>query len=564
MRLILLLLFLASFIPVTEQTSIPSKVPSNKIPFCYGATNEVIELNDSISPHLYIGLGDYHFSVSTKNNMAAKFFDQGLSLYYGFNHPEALRSFKEAAKNDSTLAMAYWGQALCLGPNINMPMDLAENQKAYNLIQKALKLSEKATPKEKAYIAALSIRYSTQLNKRVELDNSYAMAMKELVKQFPNDADALALYAEALMDLHPWDFWQKDGQPQPWTPEITATLEKALSINSSHIGANHFYIHAVEASPMPAKAIASASRLGSLAPGAGHLVHMPSHIYIHVGEFHKGSAVNIKAINIDKESIKNGMLSVAYPEHNIHFLYTTLTLEGKSKEALMYAELLKNSIPANMLEDANYGGMMQNMYASPLYAMVRFGKWNEILKQKEPSGKYPLLRGIFHYAVGMAYVKTNRLDSVLKHHAALLGLLSEKKTEALVVWQTNTTKNLLEIAANLLEGEFYAAKKDYPKALIPLQNAIKGEDALFYDEPADWPNPTRNNYGAVLLEAGRAAEAEAIYREALKQYPENGWALIGLYNTLTLQQKTTEAVATKNRFDKAFVNADITLKSSRF
>ncbi|POY37096.1 hypothetical protein C3K47_08550 [Solitalea longa] len=563
MKPYLLILPLALLFSGAKKTVLPKEPVKSTIPFCYGSANTNLTLIDSVPPILYLGLGDYHFPVSSKNEIASKYIDQGFKLYYAFNHPEAYRSFREAARLDSSLALAYWGQALCLGPNINMPMDDSKTLTTFQLIQRAIRLSEKSSPKEKAFIKALSKRYTEKPGKRVELDNAYASAMRVLIKEYPNDADALALCAEALMDLHPWNFWKSNGEPQPWTQEIVSTLEKAIAINPAHIGANHFYVHALEASPMPAKALGSASKLRSLAPEAGHLVHMPSHIYIHIGEYADGSLVNKQAIDIDAKSLKNGMQSVAYPEHNIHFLYTTLTLEGNSKEALLYAEKVKESIPFEALNDPLYGGSSQNLYASPLYAMVRFGKWNEILKQKEPARKQLLLRGIYHYAVGMAYVRTNQLDSVLKHHAALLGIISRKEADTTVVWQTNTIKRLLEIAANVLEGEFYAAKKDYPKALIPLQKAVKQEETLFYGEPSDWPNPVKNNYGAVLVEAGRAKEAESIYNAALKQYPENGWSLIGLYNALTAQQKTNESAVVKKRFDKAFKNADITLKNSR-
>lgn len=532
------------------------------IPLCYGFS---IDLADTTKPALYNGLGMYNFKVTTKNEWAAKYFNQGLILYYGFNHPEAYRSFKEAARLDPEMAMAYWGQALSMGPNINMPMDPTKTAEVYELVQKALSLKSKASEKEQAYIDAISKRYNNDPKAdRAQLDKDYAAAMKQVKEKFSTDPDVITLYAESLMDIHPWDFWTLDGKPKPWTNEIVELLEKVLSQNPSHVGANHFYIHAVEASDKPARALPSADRLTTLIPGAGHLVHMPSHIYVQTGQYNKGSLVNVEAIAVDKKNLKDGMNSVAYPEHNIHFLYTTLALEGKSKEAMENARLLKNTIPPEFLDDPLFAGYAQHLYSTYLFAMVRFGLWNDILKEKAPAEKYHYQQGLYHYARGMAFARTNKIDSVLKEHSAILGIISTKEMQELAIFQTNTASKLLQIAADVLEGEFYAAKKDYAKALLPLQKAIKQEDELVYNEPFDWPNPVRNNYGAILVEANRFDEAVDVYNTALKEYPDNGWALYGLYQALKGENKTSDAESAKKKYDKAFAASDLKLISSRF
>ncbi|AFD08755.1 tetratricopeptide repeat protein [Solitalea canadensis] len=546
---------------IISKESLQTKAPSS-IPLCYGFS---IDMADTSRPALYNGLGMHHLKVSTKNDFAAKYFNQGIILYYGFNHPEAYRSFKEAARLDPEMAMAYWGQALSMGPNINMPMDPTKTEEVYQLVQKALSLKGKSTETEQAYIDAIAKRYSKDPKAdRVQLDKDYAAAMKLVKEKYPSDLDALTLYAESLMDIHPWDFWTAEGKPKPWTNEIVETLETVLKKDPSHVGANHFYIHAVEASDKPGRGLASADRLQTLVPGAGHLVHMPSHIYVQTGQYDKGSSVNREAISVDTKSLKDGMKSVAYPEHNIHFLYTTLALEGKSKEALANARLLQKSIPPEFLDDPLFSGYAQHLYSTYYFAMVRFGLWDDILKEKAPAEKYKYLQGLYHYAKGMAYVKTNKPDSVLKEHSELLGLIAAKEMQELAIWQTNTASKLLQIAADVLEGEFYAAKKDYSKALLPLQKAIKQEDALVYNEPFDWPNPVRNNYGAILLENNRFTEAESVYNKALKKYPDNGWSLFGLYQTLKAENKTSEAEIIKKRYDKAFANSDLKLTSSRF
>ncbi|UKJ07734.1 tetratricopeptide repeat protein [Solitalea lacus] len=533
------------------------------IPICFGGPK--FSLNtDTIPPILYTGLGNYHFPTSTKDERAAKYFDQGLTLYYAFNHAEAGRSFKEAAKLDENMAMAYWGQALCMGPNINMPMDTSKSAEVFALTQKAFSLMDKCNEKEKALIDAITKRYNIYPNvDRSFLDKAYAGAMKKITETYPTDNDIAALYAEALMDLHPWDFWQKDGSPQPWTNEILTILENIFSRNPQHIGANHFYIHAVEASPNPSRALASANRLQTLVQGAGHLVHMPSHIYIQTGQYEEGTKANKFAISVDEKNLKDGMLSVAYPEHNIHFLYSTLTLERKSKEALTYAQKVKESIPEAFLADPIFAGYAQNLYATPVYALVRFGKWDEILKLKEPPKEFPFLRGLYHYAAGMANARLNRIEMATEHQAVLQSLVSEKTVKELIIFQTNTAAKLLTISAYVLEGEINASKKDYNKALPALKTAMELEEDLYYNEPADWPNPVKNNYGAVLLEAGRSREAEEVYLKALKKFPENSWALTGLFNSQIAQQKGTAAMETKKRLEKANASADFVLSSSR-
>jgi tetratricopeptide (TPR) repeat protein len=371
----------------------------------------------SIAPSLD-GMGDLNHPVTTSNEMAQRFFNQGLVLSYGFNHKEAERSFREAARLDPNCAMAYWGIALVLGPNINAAMDDEAVQPAYEATRKALELAPGASKKEQAYIQAVSKRYVDHAVEDLSsLDKAYAQAMGEVARQFPDDPDAVVLYAEALMDLHPWDFWEKDGQPKPWTPKIVATLEGALKKWSQHPGANHFYIHTVEASHQPDRAMVNADRLGSLVPGAGHLVHMPAHIYIRTGRYHDGSEANERAIESDDAYItqcrSQGIYPLAYHPHNWHFLWATASFEGRSKRAIEAARTLTTKVSQPMMREAGYG-TLQHYYIIPMYALVKFGKWNEILNEPAPPEDLLYPTGVWHFARGMANTRTGQLKEAAK------------------------------------------------------------------------------------------------------------------------------------------------------
>ena len=359
------------------------------------------------------GMGDLHHAITTKSEMAQRFFDQGLVLSYAFNHKEAERSFREAARLDPDCAMAYWGAALVLGPNINAAMADAEILNAYSAIQKALSLAPKANEKEQAFINALSKRYAENPPAdRMPLDEAYAEAMREVAQKYPDDPDAAALLAEALMDLHPWKYWELDGSPKPWTPEIVSTLESGLQKWPKHPGFNHFYIHAVEASPNPERAMVNADLLGNLAPNAGHLVHMPAHIYIRTGRYYDAILANERAIAADSSYITQchaqGMYPVMYVPHNHHFLSVAATFGGNSAKALDAARHMAMHQDQKLMREPGYG-TLQHYMMIPLYAMIKFGKWNEILQEAKPDSDllYPL--GVWHFSRGMAYTRTNQL-----------------------------------------------------------------------------------------------------------------------------------------------------------
>jgi len=514
------------------------------------------------------GMGDLHFAVATKNEMAQRFFNQGLVLSYAFNHKEAERAFREAARLDPDCAMAHWGAALVLGPNINAAMDNAENANAYAALQKALALAPKASEKEQAFINALSKRYAeTPPDSRAALDEAYAAAMRNLAQKYPDDADAAALFAEAAMDLHPWKYWEKDGQAKPWTPEIVSTIESGLQKWPKHPGLNHFYIHAVEASSEPGRATASAELLRELVPAAGHLVHMPAHIFIRTGRYHDAVVANERAIAADSSYMTQchaqGMYPVAYVPHNHHFLSAAATFGGNSEKALMSAHHMAMNQDRKLMREPGYG-TLQHYMMIPLYAMIKFGKWEDILKEAAPDSDLLYPRGVWHFSRGMGYTRSNQPDNAAQELAKLKIIAADSSLMKVTIWDINTTFDLLQIATAVLSGELAAGKRDFAPAIAHLKRAVEVEDNLTYDEPPPWYTPARHNLGAVLLEAGRAAEAQKVYEDDLKKYPENGWALFGLQQSLLAQNKTAEADAAKKRLDQAWSGADVTLAASRF
>ena len=531
------------------------------------AKPKVDETRGRLAP-LLEGMGDLHFAVTTKDTMAQRFFNQGLVLSYAFNHKEAERAFLEAARLDPDCAMAYWGAALVLGPNINAAMDAAENATAYAAIQKAVALAPPASAKEQAFINALAQRYAaTPPDSRAALDEAYANAMREVAQKYPDDADAAALFAEAAMDLHPWKYWEKDGQPKPWTPEIVSTIESGLQKWPQHPGLNHFYIHAVEASAEPARAMASAELLRDLVPAAGHLVHMPAHIFIRTGRYHDAVVANERAIAADSSYITQchaqGMYPVTYVPHNHHFLSAAATFGGNSEKALMAAQHMAMNQDRQLMRKPGYG-TLQHYMMIPLYAMIKFGQWEDILKEAAPDSDLLYPQGVWHFSRGMAYTRTNQLDKVAQELEKLKRIAADSSLMKVTIWDINTTFDLLQIAAAMLSGELAAQHRDFATAIKHLQRAVALEDNLTYDEPPPWYTPARHNLGAVLLEAGRAVEAQKVYEADLQKYPENGWALFGLQQSLLAQKKNAEAAAAKKRLDQAWAGADVTLASSRF
>lgn len=510
-------------------------------------------------------LGKYGMKVSTSNDRAQLFFNQGINLYYGFNHLEAYRSFKEVARLDPDCAMAYWGQALSLGPNINLPMNPADTETVYQALQKAIALSNKASLKEQALIQALSKRYTEQaLQDRKPLDQAYADAMQAVANQHPYDPDVITLYAEALMDLHPWDFW-KEGKAQPWTAKPVELIASVILKYPDHPGANHLNIHILEASPDPDKAVASADRLRNLVPGAGHLVHMPSHIYIRVGRYIEGVEANERAVKTDEEYITQCKVQGVYPlfyyPHNYHFLLACTQMAGMSNKSAETAEALRKNIPIEMLNVPDFV-TLQHWYAMPWFNMVRFGKWDEILAITEPQDSFKHVKGVWHYARGMAFTRTNKLPEAKNELTSLKKLMTDPFME-MTIAGFNSFRNVMSIGVHLLEAEIEASEKHYDKAIQLLTEAVRIEDNLLYQEPPDWYHPARQVLGGILLEAKKPALAEQRFREDLKIYRNNGWSLYGLYQSLEAQGKIKEAQEVKREFDKAFAKADIELKSSR-
>jgi len=523
---------------------------------------------EQIAP-LLEGMGEHGFTISSEDELAAIYFNQAIALTYGFNHLEAGRSFKQVTLLDEQAAIAYWGQALVLGPNINAGMEPDAVLPAYQLIQKAKSLKEHASGLEADLIDALVVRYSQDetLSDRAELDRAYADAMRKVLAKYPDDPNVRTLLASALMNLHPWDYWYADGRPKPWTSEILDVLEGGLEKNPRHAGLIHYYIHAVEASKKPERAMAGADILGELVPGAGHLVHMPSHIYIRTGKYHKGVLANEQAVKVDNNYItqcrQQGIYPLAYVPHNRHFLWAVATLEGSSEKAIKAAEHMSKHIDKELMRAPGLS-TLQHYWVTPMYAYVRFGKWDKIFNTPKPGDDllYPL--GVWHYARGIAFTAEGDFESANKELQALKKIGSRKdELQQITVWETNDAWHILKIAALALEGEYLARSGEVSKSLAPFRQAIELEENLNYNEPSDWHYPVRQSLGAVLLENGNAQEAERVYRADLENYPENGWSLFGLYKSLVAQGKTKEAEQVKQRFEKAWQWADFELKASR-
>ena len=509
-------------------------------------------------------LGNHQFPVSTKNKQAQLFMNQGLNLSYAFNHAEAARAFREAARQDPNLAMAYWGQALVLGPNINAPMDPNAEGPAFQALKKAIELKPKASPREQAYIDALSERYSGNAADRHARDQAYASAMYKLQQKFPDDLDAATLYAESMMDLRPWGYWTRDGQPYEGMGEVVSLIEKVIAKNPLHPGALHLYIHLLEATDNVGKAEGAADRLLTLMPAAGHMVHMPAHIYQRVGRYTDAVRSNELAIAADEDYISQcqaqGLYPMGYYPHNIHFLWFAATANGESKIAIDSARKAASKVPDEALQQVP---LMAIFRIVPYYALTRFGKWDDMLKEPEPPAFSPYARGIWHYARGIAFVRKGQLDEANQELAKVKELLTDKALDQ-PLFSPNTGHSVLSIAPEVLSGEIDAANKNYDSAIAHLERAVRLEDALVYTEPAEWHYPPRQALAAVLLQAGRAPEAETVYWADLKKNRNNGWSLYGLMKALQAQGKTADASLVEARFKKAWERSDITIADSRF
>ncbi|HXB53699.1 MAG TPA: hypothetical protein VN461_02885 [Vicinamibacteria bacterium] len=516
-----------------------------------------------LAPRLQ-NLGPHAFLVTTRSKPAQLFINQGVNLTFGFNHAEAGRAFREAARLDPDCAMAYWGQALVLGPNINAPMSPEDEPKAHALAQKALAMKAKASPRERAYIDAVAQRYSGKADDRPVRDRAYADAMRAVSRKYPNDLDAAAFLAEALMDLRPWNYWAPDGSPYPETPEIVAALESVLARKADHPGATHYYIHVMESTKSPERAEAAADRLLKLMPGAGHMVHMPSHIYQRLGRYADASAANEKAILADEDYIAQcqaqGIYPMGYYPHNIHFLWSAATMEGRSGLAIESARKVASRVADPMLEQVP---LLAGFRVVPYFALTRFGHWNEMLQEAPPPERSLYLTGVWHYARGIAFVGKGQLDDADKELAEVRRIAADPGLN-FNLFSPNTAAAIFSIAPEALAGTLAAGRKQYEEAIAHVERAVHLEDSLAYTEPAEWHYPTRQLLGAVLLESGRAREAATVYWEDLSRNRENGWSLFGLTKALRTQGRDAEAAAVEKRFQKAWVKADVELTASRF
>ncbi len=517
---------------------------------------------------LFEGMDILHYPITTNNPDAQKFFNQGLLFSYGFNHAEAARSFYQAARIDSTCAMCYWGYAFVLGPNYNGGMEPDHYQRAYDAIQKAIKHSGSCTPKEQELIKAMASRYTKEApDDRKSLDSAFMEAMKIVHHKFPEDVDIASIYAESLMDMHPWDLWEKNGAPRPWTLEIIKSIELAIKLNPKHPGGHHYYIHALEASPYPEKAIPSAKVFDDgLVRHAGHLVHMPSHIYINTGDYHLGSVANINALKEDSTYVTQchaqGAYPLAYYPHNYHFLAACATLEGKSAWAIDAAN--------KMAKHVNHKGMLipdlatlQHYYTIPYFINVKFGKWKDILMSPAPDTSLLYPSAIRHYARGMAYLGLNEIDKAKLELDTLKYLANDDTLKVLTIWGINSLFTVVDIAQKVLEGEWLAATGKMDESIRLLNEAVVLEDQLNYNEPPDWFFSVRHNLGASLLKANKPDEAITIYLEDLQTFPKNGWALNGLAQAYKDAKQNDKAADAQAKFNEAWANADVKLNGSK-
>ncbi|KSA14359.1 hypothetical protein I600_953 [Maribacter dokdonensis DSW-8] len=524
--------------------------------------------SDNIAP-LIDGLDVMEFPVTTNDRLAQKYINQGMVLAYGFNHSEAARSFYYATKLDPDCAMAYWGFAYVLGPNYNAGMEPDNYQRAYDAVQKAKELASKnASQKEKDLINALSKRYvQFPVEDRSELDLEYSNALREVYNKYSYDADVAALYAESIMDMFPFDLWDENGNPRERTNEVVQVVNKALEIDPKHPGAHHFKIHMLEASLHPDGALESAKIFDEgLVPGAGHLIHMPSHVYIRTGDYHKGTLANLRAVVVDSNYVAacnaQGAYPIAYFPHNYHFLAATAALEGNSSLALNASYNVAKHSSTTLMKEPGWG-TLQHFYTIPFYISVKFGKWEEILELENevPSLKYPA--AILNYARGMAFLSLGEMEKAKKELYSLETFAKDESLKEITIWDINTVSVLVQIARNVLKAEILAKEFKYSESILLLREAIEIEDGLNYNEPPDWFFSIRHHLGAIQIEAGLYNDAVSTYKEDLLRLPKNGWALHGLklaYENLNNQDKVKEVELLRKQ---SWENADIVLTASR-
>ncbi len=519
-----------------------------------------------IAPRLD-GLGPIHMEISTDDEAVQAFFDQGMALTYGFNHQEALRAFKEAARLDPECAMAYWGWALVLSPNLNLPMQADVVPQAWEAITNAVKYKDKVSQKERMLIEALAKRLTDDPEAdRKPFDQAYAEAMLAVYEEYPEDNDVATLYAASLMNLSPWNYWTDDGRPREKTPAVLSALEGAIERDNTHTGALHYYIHAVEAAE-PDRGTASADLLRGLAPGAGHLVHMPSHIYMQVGRYEEAFVANDLAAAADEGYITQcqaqGIYPLAYYPHNIHFKAWAAMTQGRRADAMESSRKVLGRVQEAVGDGDHWWMGYETFLTMPLFTMIRFGMWDEALAEPAPPAGAHFWTGVWHYARGSAYLSQGNAKKAKKELKAIRKLAGAPMSKEMRVGFAKA-ETLLTIAGDLLAGEIASAAGDHTEAIGYLSGALFLQESIRYNEPPDWPIPARQLLGAALIEAGRYAEAEAVYWRDLEKLAENGFSLFGLVQSLQSQGRDDDVAAVQTRLEAAWASADVELQSSRY
>lgn len=560
---VLTLIGIVSWKPYEKPVVVSVKPTSLPITMC-GAG--LIDWNDTTyqQAQLLPGMGNLRYKISTSSAKAQEFFDQGLKLVYGFNHWEAIQSFREATVQDPECAMAYWGLALAYGPNLNDVNPADREKLAFDAIQKAIARKQNATEVERDLIDAMAARYNGKSYAvRDSLNKAYADAMVVVAKKHPNDPEALTICADAIMNTMPWDYWQKDGSPKPETKQAKEILENTIKKFPQHPGAHHLYIHLVEASH-PELALPSAKFLEDAMPGAGHLVHMPSHIYVRTGQYDRSTMLNQRASLVDEEYLANssnrGMYRWGYYPHNVDFVVYSAYMEGRSELAIQTA--MKLAYKGSLITNSN-PAFAQYFTVEPLHAYVRFGKWQDILSLPDADDSYIYANLMTNYAKGLASVRKGNVTAA-KKYSNKVDSLSKLDTLNQFYFSFNPAAKVVQVAANLLRGELLLKQGKTAEGLAALQKAVDAEDDLRYNEPPDWKIPARQFLGAALYDAGKFAEAEKVFNDDLRKNPLNGWSLKGLVLAQEKLGKKTEAAATGKLLAKAFKSADVDVKCSRF
>tara|TARA_R110000787_G_scaffold29585_15_gene80187 strand:- start:3262 stop:4977 length:1716 start_codon:yes stop_codon:yes gene_type:complete len=544
------------------QTAVPVEVTT--------PADETVDVATMAGAPLFEGMGDFHREITTSSPDVQRYFDQGMVLAFGFNHAESIRSFRAAQTLDPDCAMCFWGEALATGPNINVTskgkavMSEADRVAAFAAINKAVALKDTASADEQALIAALATRYNGDAaTPREPLDIAYAEAMGRYVADHPADDDAAAMYAEAWMNTMPWDYWSADGAPKPETEEVIATLERIIARSPEHPLALHLYIHAVEASSNPGRAEDEADMLANLVPGSGHLVHMPAHIYWRVGRYDDAATANIRAAKVDEDYIAQcnaqGFYPALYYPHNIHFLWAASSMAGQREMAISTAQKLADNV---RLEQIEQFPTIEFFKTVPMLALVQFGQWEEILSLEQPPEQLDYSNAIWHYARGVAAARTGYTESANAEREKLAALKGSVQISFLDT-ADYPASTLLTIADELLLGEVASAEARHEDAISHFAAAVEAQDSLPYTEPPFWYYPTRQSLGEAYIAAGQFAEAEAVYRKDLVEYPRNGWSTSGLVKALERQGKTAEAAEAKARFDIIWRKSDVKIDGSR-